>query len=136
MTVIKVIAFIIFIIACIAIYHNTNSYEPSKRIIYIIIGTIIMYLLTSILCSINTKGLEVKNEAALNDTVSVIKYIFTPINSMIVLSFLGNIFGKLKEQVIDGTKAGKSIIILLIAFFVIIIFETSYIGSFINGLLG
>lgn len=35
-TVTKFIALIIFAISCVTIYHNTNSYEPSKRIIYII----------------------------------------------------------------------------------------------------
>lgn len=37
LTVIKIIAFIIFCLSCITIYHNTNSYEPTKRIIYIIV---------------------------------------------------------------------------------------------------
>lgn len=36
-TVIGIISFIIFVIAFVTIYHNTNSYEPSKRIVYIII---------------------------------------------------------------------------------------------------
>lgn len=36
-TVIKGIALIIFAISCVTIYHNTNSFEPSKRIIYIIV---------------------------------------------------------------------------------------------------
>ena len=36
-TVTKGIALIIFAISCVTIYHNTNSYEKSKRIIYIII---------------------------------------------------------------------------------------------------
>lgn len=35
--VIKGIALIIFAISCLTIYHNTNSYDPIKRIIYIII---------------------------------------------------------------------------------------------------
>lgn len=84
----------------------------------------------------NTKGLQVSNEAALKDTLSVMKFIFTPINSMIILSFLGNIFGKVKDQVIDSSKAGKNILILAVAFIIILVFETSYIGSFITGLLG
>lgn len=37
---IKVIAFIIFGIACVAIYHNTNSFEPAKRIGYIVVRNI------------------------------------------------------------------------------------------------
>ncbi len=36
-TITRVIAFIIFAISCVTIYHNTNSYEKSKRVIYIVI---------------------------------------------------------------------------------------------------
>lgn len=36
-TIIKVIALMIFAVSCVTIYHNTNSYEKSKRIVYIII---------------------------------------------------------------------------------------------------
>ncbi len=35
MTIIKIIAFVIFAISCIAIYHNTNSFSIKGRIIYI-----------------------------------------------------------------------------------------------------
>ena len=37
MTVIKIIAFVIFAISCIAIYHNANSFSIKGRIIYIAI---------------------------------------------------------------------------------------------------
>lgn len=95
-----------------------------------------MYALTAMICNLNTKGIQVKSEAALADTVSVMKLIFTPINAMIVLSTLGNTFGKAKDQVIDAGQAGKRIIILLVLFILILVFETNYIGSFIQGLLG
>ncbi|MCI9365942.1 MAG: hypothetical protein HFJ54_05180 [Clostridia bacterium] len=36
MVLIKIIAFVIFIIAFVTIYHNTNSFEPKQRIIYIV----------------------------------------------------------------------------------------------------
>ena len=61
MTVIKVIAFIIFIIACIAIYHNTNSYEPKKRILFIVVGMVLMYGITSLMCTTNLNGIQIKN---------------------------------------------------------------------------
>ncbi|MDE5830387.1 MAG: hypothetical protein K2H53_01530 [Clostridia bacterium] len=94
-----------------------------------------MYALTSILCAMGAGGLEVKSEDALNDITSVMKFIFTPINSMIVLATLGNVFGKVKDEIIDTNKAGKRIIILLIVFIIILVFETNYIGSFIQNLL-
>ena len=135
-TVIKFIALLVFAISCITIYHNTNSYEPSKRVLYIIIGTIVMYGITSAICNMNTEGMVVKSEAALKDTVTVMKLIFTPINSMVVFGVLGNTFGKVKDQVIDMSKAGMRVIILLVVFVLLLIFEVNYIGDFITGLLG
>lgn len=135
-TVIKFIALLVFAISCITIYHNTNSYEPSKRVLYIIIGTIVMYGITSVICNMNTEGMVVKSEAALKDTVTVMKLIFTPINSMVVFGVLGNTFGKVKDQVIDMSKAGMRVIILLVVFVLLLIFEVNYIGDFITGLLG
>ncbi len=135
MAVIKGIAGIILIIACVAIYHNTNSFETKGRIIYIVVGMILMYFVTSVLCYINLKGVEIKNEQALHDILSVVKMIFTPLNAMVMLSLIGNTLGKAKDQVIDTDKAGKRLLILAIVFIIILIFETNYIGHFIKGLL-
>lgn len=136
MTIIKIIAFVIFLIACVAIYHNTNSFEPKKRILYIIAGMIIMYGITSIICSIDMNGIQVENEQAIKDTLMVIKIIFTPINAMVILSSLGNTMGKLKDKEITSEKASKRLIIILIAIIVILVFETNYIRNFITGVLG
>lgn len=103
-TPIKIIAFIIFVIACVAIYHNTNSFEPAKRIGYIIVGTFIMYLISIAISGLNTADITVTNQSAIHDVKIVIetiaKFIFTPINAMLVLSVLGNTFGKVKDRVI------------------------------------
>lgn len=63
-------------------------------------GTIIVYFITSAICSLGTKGISIKSEEALNDTVTVMNLIFTPINALIILSILGNVFGKMKDGVI------------------------------------
>ena len=52
------------------------------------------------ICGMDAKGIEVKSEEALNDTVTVMKLIFTPVNALIILSALGNTLGKVKDKVI------------------------------------
>ncbi len=136
MTIIKIIAFVIFVISCVTIYHNTNAFEPIKRIIYILVGMAVMYVITTVICSVKTSGMIVENEAALKETVNVMKIIFIPINAMIGLSAIGNVLGKLKDKVIDIGKAKKRLIIILIVFIAILIFEANYIGNFITDLLG
>lgn len=135
MTVIKVIAFIVFAISCAVIYHNTNSYEPVKRIGYIVIATIVMYIVTSIASNIATSGINVKSELALKDALLAMKLLFTPINSMIVFATLGNIFGKLKDNVIGMDKAGTRVIIMLVIFIIMLVIEASYIGGFVKDIL-
>ena len=56
-----------------------------------------MYFITSVICNIDISGITVKSEYALNDVLMVVKLIFTPINAIILLAPLGNIFGKLYE---------------------------------------
>lgn len=136
MTVIKVIAFVIFVIACVAIYHNTNSYEPKKRILFIVVGMALMYGITSLICTTNLNGIEIKSGQALEDTVSVMKWIFTPVNALIALCSIGNTLGKAKDQEITTDKAGKRLVIIGIALIIIFIFESNYIKNFITGVLG
>ena len=71
MTVIKIIALIILGVSCVTIYHNTNSFEPKKRIIYIINGMVIMYGLTCILCALNSNGIKTNNTDAIKQTLTI-----------------------------------------------------------------
>lgn len=135
LTVIKGVALIIFAVAIAVIYHNTNAYEPTKRIIYIIGGTIAVYIVTAIICALSVSGMNVKSEAALEDTLSVMKMIFTPINAMIVLATLGNVFGKLKDKAIETDRAGKIILIMLVVLIVVLVIESNYVGGFVHDLL-
>ena len=135
LTVIKGVALVIFAVAVAVIYHNTNSYEPTKRIIYIIGGTIAVYIVTTIVCVLSVSGMQVKSEPALEDTLSVMKMIFTPINAMIVLATLGNIFGKLKDKAIETDKAGKRILIMVIVLIIVLVIESNYVGGFVHDIL-
>lgn len=135
MTVVKLIGFIIFVISCVAIYHNTNSYEPKKRILYIVVGIIIMYIITSVICAISTGKIEVQDERILNDVVGTAKWIFTPINALIVIGSIGNTIGKAKDKIISSDKAGKRLVIIGFCTIIIFIFEVNYISNFVSGVI-
>lgn len=135
MEVLKAIAFVIFAVSCVVIYKNTNSYEPYKRVIYIVVGTIAMYIVTSVVCGIAVGGIAVKSEKALEDTMLIMKLIYTPINSMIVLGTLGNVFGKLKDHSLETDKIGKRLMIMIVLFIIVLVVESSYLGGFVQDIL-
>ncbi len=95
-----------------------------------------MYFLTSMMCGMAESGIEVKSEAALEDVELVLKLLFTPINSMVLLASMGNTFGKLKDKMIEQDKAVKRTIIVLVVFIVLLIIESNYMGGFVQNLLG
>ncbi len=64
------------------------------------------------------------------------KMLYTPINSIVVLATLGNIFGKLKDKQMETDKAGKRIIIMLVIFVIMLVIESTYIGGFVADMLG
>ncbi len=94
-----------------------------------------MYIVTSIICSIQSSEIEVQNQEALKETVDVIKLILVPTNALMLLAILGNTFGKLKDKVIEEEKAKRRLIFILIAFIVVLFFEAGYIKNFITGVL-
>ena len=133
---IKVIALIVFAISCMTIYHSTNSFEPRKRIIYIIIGMAIMFGIVSIMCAMKSDLIKTTDETLINNALTVIKIFITPINAIILLVPLGRTLCKAYDEVITTGSATKRIGILLVAFFIVLIFELGYIGNFISNLLG
>lgn len=136
MVIIKIIAVIIFAISCIAIYHNTNSFEPKARIVYILIGMILMFGMTSIICGAKSNEIKVTNQEAIDDTLGVVKMFFTPINSLIFLAPLGNVIGKVKDEIISKDSACKILIAMFVIIIILLIAEINYIGGFIAYLLG
>lgn len=64
-----------------------------------------MYLVTSMISNSAINGIQVQSEEAINEVASVMKLIFTPINSIILLASLGNVFGKVKDKVIRNRQS-------------------------------
>ena len=94
-----------------------------------------MYIITSIICFFQSRGIEVENKEALKQTINVVKLIFTPTNAIMFLTILGNTFGKLKDKAIKEEKAKRRLLCILIVFILVLFFESSYIRSFIAGVL-
>lgn len=96
---------------------------------------LIMYIVTTIIFTIASRGIQSEKQASINKMLNTIKMIFTPLNAMIVCAPLGNIIGKAKEKEINMQKTKRRLIILLVAIIVIFAFEVNYISNFANNLL-
>lgn len=129
------ISIVIYVIAGIMIYHNAYNLEQNKKIILIICGFIINFIITVIIANMGMSGINTYN---LNYSL-IIKItpilIFAPINAIISTPYIANILNKYKVKRLNSSQLKTRIIILIIILILIAIFEISYIKEFEIGIL-
>ena len=141
MFLIFIISIIIYVVAAIAIYHNVYNFEQNKKILFIIIGLIVVFIATWILVTICSSNIEIPNreyksyEEYIGTTKLTALLLFAPINAIIFLPYIGNTLNKYAEDRIDKEQVQKRFLILLLIIFVVSIFEIGYVKDFQIGLI-
>lgn len=134
MLLIFIISTIIYIVAGVMIYHNLYNYDKSSKIKLMIIGFIITFILTVIICFISASGINANaNYISIVRNTSIL--IFAPINAVISLPYICNMFNKYKDKRINVIQLKRRILIFSIILIFIVIFEIAYIKDFEVGLI-
>ena len=114
-------------------WQSLAFFEKPKRIAYIVIGFIVMYVITFIVFQTTKSGLQYQNEQMQLDVQNIIVLIFTGINGIITMPQLGRILDK-----VDGgekEKGKKRLIILIVIFIICLIIESGYMKNIQQGIL-
>ena len=135
MIIIKAVSIIIYIIAIMAIWKNTISFDLKQKLAYIGISILIIAIITNIICAIGFNGIKIDNKEKQKIIENTIKHIFIPINLLIYSTPIGVLINKLKDNIIKKEKFNKSVAIITLIFVVVLIFETNYISGFYRGVL-
>lgn len=134
MLIIFIISIIIYTIAGVMINHNLYNYDKAYKIKYIIIGFIITFIITVILCFISTNGI-IANENYITIVRNTSILLFSPINAIISLPYIGNLLNKYEDKRINEKKLKKKLLLFGIILIIIFIFEVAYIKDFELGLI-
>ena len=134
MTIILIVTIFIFVISAIWIWNNLGSMEKNKKIGFIAIGFVVMYIIT-LLIFLTTKGAINYPNAEIENVRNTLVMIFTGLNSLIILPYLAKLLGKTIESEIEKEEITKKVIIILIVFLVAIFMEASYLKSTQQGIL-
>ncbi len=134
MFLIFIISLIIYIIATVMIYHNLYNYNKADKIKIIAIGYIITFLLTLIICNISLNGTNT-NSNYINIVKNTAILLFSPINAIISMPYICNVFNKYKEERINKVQLQRKLLIFAVILVIILVLETGYIKDFELGLL-
>ena len=134
MTLIICVAVFILIISAIWIWHNLGNVNKNKKILFILFGIIIVYILTLMIYNISGNILY-PNEEFKKAISSILILTFTGLNSLIVLPYIAKICDKIKEKEIDKIQVKRKIIIIAIIICAVIWIENAYLKNTQEGII-
>lgn len=135
MPIIIVIILAIFCVLIVGTWHYLGSVEKSKKIIFILIGIFVSYLMTIFMFSISKSGIMYPSKEIESMVQNVIVLIFTGLNGILILPYLGRLLDKINEDELTKKQFQKRITILIIAIIVIFILESNYLRGTQAGIL-
>ena len=116
-------------------WHNLGTFENKTKIICIVSGLVIVYIITFIIFNISKVGINYENKEILKLVQTIFVILFTIINGYILLPYIFKKLEQIDNDEIEKEKLVKGIVILLVLFIFIAIFEVSYLGSIQSGIL-
>lgn len=132
MLIFVIIVFALYIISVISTYQNMFAFDKINRIVYLIIGFLIITIITVIISKTN---LQIDNKELIKVIQRATQVIFIPLNALITLPVIANIISKYKIKSITEKNLTKKILIISILYIGFIIFERNYIKDFQTGVL-
>ncbi len=126
---IVVISIILYIVSFVVIYYNVNNFEKNKKVTFLIIGSIVMFILTYILCTFTSAKIDFAKKLVDITKITAI-LIFAPLNSIIFLAPIGNTISKLKNNELKEGKLIRRVGLITIIGMLVILLEFNYINNF------
>ena len=135
MTLITIGMVLIFVVSIIWTWHNLGNIEKPKKVVFIIIGLLITYLLTMVLYNLSNPDITYPSEEIQKTVSNTLTWVFTGLNALIFLPLIANVLDKILEEEIEKTQAKRRIVIILVIFVVCIFVEKGYIESTQEGIM-
>ena len=124
MVIIILFILILNIVSIVLMYYSLGDLTKKEKLIYIVVGTAIMYMLTSIVYWLSTRDIEITEVSERGK--DLITFLFVPINGIIILPLLAKSYNKLKYGNLDKSIFLKRGLLLGIVLIIALIIEYMY----------
>lgn len=131
-----IIAIIVLYLVFIAwTWYNLGNIERVKKIQYLGIGAVLIFVFTLILFQFSKNGISYINQDIEKSIRIMIIVLFTGLNGCVLLPISSKIIEQLQEKEVDNLKLKKRMLMFMVLVIVICIFESGYMKSLQQGIL-
>ena len=134
MTFIIIVLIIMYLVVIGWTWNNLLDMKKSKKILIILLGLLIVYILTTIVFNISKNGIDYQIEEIEKSIGNVVIILFTGLNS-IVLPFVGRNIKRQEDGEIDTNILFKRLIVIGVIFLICIFLECGYMKDIQLGIL-
>ena len=134
MTFIIIVLIIMYLVVIGWTWNNLLDMKKSKKILIILLGLLIVYIITNIVFNISKNGIDYQIEEIEKSIGNVVIILFTGLNSL-VLPFIGRNIKRQEDGEIDTNILLKRLILIGVIFLICIFFECGYMKDTQLGIL-
>lgn len=129
MAVILTIMLVMFLVLLGWMWNSLGTIEKKTKIICIIIGLVVTYIITFIIYNISKIGIEYESKEIMKQIRNIFVLLFTIVNGYVLLPYVFRKLEQINNDNLPKEKLQKSIVILLIIIILLFIFESMYLGN-------
>ena len=135
MILIGIVTIILYFVLIAWTWHNLGTFEKSKKLIYLVLGILLIYGFTFIIFQVSKNGIVYENIQIHNSVQTLLIVVFSGINGIIIMPQIAKILEEMKENNQEKILVKRKIILLLIILFLCFIFESGYMKTTQEGIL-
>ena len=129
MPVIICIIIVMFLVLLGWTWSSLEDIEKSKKIEYIIVGFVVVYIITIIIYQISKIGISYENREIMKAIQNILVLVFSIVNGYILLPYIFKKIVQIQNDEIDDKKFKKSIVILIAVIIILTIIESNYLAN-------
>lgn len=129
-----IVVIALFIVVLGFTWYRLEAFERTEKLIICVAGILLSWGLTAILFSMSSSGINYTDPTIEQEISKILVLVFTPINGLIYMPYIGKIISQVKFDEITKEEATKKILVLLIIMIVIFIIEIRYLENIQQGI--
>lgn len=135
MPVIIIITIAILLILIELTWKSLEDLEKNQKIIFILVWLIITFIITLIIFNISKSAVNYNSKDMIKSVQNILVSVFTALNGLVFIVPVARIYMKIKNKDSNISKIKINIIVMIILFILVIIFETNYFENIQDGII-
>lgn len=127
--IITIITLVLFAVLVGYTWHRLDSIEKHFKIIYILLGLVIVSIITLVIFNISSIGIEYEEIEIKNDIRTMLVLVFMPLNGLFIMPAFAKIITKINEKDIEKNELIYRSIIILTIFILVLVIECKYMKT-------